>query len=659
MGYETLFVNIKAIDQFSGTFAKVKAQSATAGSGFAGMGRAGLVAAAAGVVLAGALVSCAKEAMAAEANIAKTESIIKTTGGTANVTSDDIGELAMKVRDYSGYTAGAVRSAANMMLTFRDVRNEVGAGNDIFDQAVEAAVDLSRMFNIDMTQASKQLGKALNDPIAGVTALKRMGVSLNATQKETVKNFMEQGNIMGAQKVILGEINKEVGDVAEAYGKTLAGKVEIARAKLVSMKVAVGNLVIANPLLTKSVDRVAGAFDNLSKAFNSLPIKYVKQFFDLLNKGPFGGKDSPGWMTKLNTHVVKPLISGVTHLIPVVGPLIGMWDSLGMAADKTSKKMKESAPDASPWRGIVGVMDKITASFDNGKRAAKEYSDAVKESLSSISGEVNTLEQALGEKGLIGVTNRSLKAMLQGFQSASPAVRDEAYKMMESILEAESRANPKIAEKAGEIMDNIKLKIEQLPAGEKTAKNMNDIIKAEIAAAGPISAEMQSIMDRLRGILLGTDFYPITAGIAKGIQQAFADNPARPVIYPPEVLFDIQAVVSGVTSGIQQAFNNNPVHPVVRNIHQGGAVQHQGGKVMHGGGMTDEVNTTLQKGEYVINRKAVKQVGVRTLNAINRGDVGGGGPTIVLQSTFSMASDSEMRRAAKKLNKYLALEGAR
>jgi hypothetical protein len=68
----------------------------------------------------------------------------------------------------------------------------------------------------DMSAASIQVGKALNDPIKGVTALQRVGVSFTASQKEQIATLVESGRTMDAQKIILGELTKEFGGAAEA-----------------------------------------------------------------------------------------------------------------------------------------------------------------------------------------------------------------------------------------------------------------------------------------------------------------------------------------------------------------------------------------------------------------------------------------------------------
>jgi hypothetical protein len=132
---------------------------------------------------------------------------------------------AGKIEKLTGLEAEQVQAAENLLLTFGNIRNELGEGNNIFDQATSIVADMSIVFGQDMSAAAVQLGKALNDPIKGITALSKIGVSFTAEQKKMIEGLVEAGDVMGAQKVILAELNREVGGAAEAFGETTAGKV--------------------------------------------------------------------------------------------------------------------------------------------------------------------------------------------------------------------------------------------------------------------------------------------------------------------------------------------------------------------------------------------------------------------------------------------------
>jgi hypothetical protein len=99
-----------------------------------------------------------------------------------------------------------------------------------------------------MDSAAVQLGKALNDPVLGVTALRRVGVMLTEAQEEQIKQFMEVGDVASAQKIILAELETEFGGLARAIGETSEGKLQILQNNLGNTQEAIGTGLL--PLLT-------------------------------------------------------------------------------------------------------------------------------------------------------------------------------------------------------------------------------------------------------------------------------------------------------------------------------------------------------------------------------------------------------------------------
>ncbi|KQY58311.1 hypothetical protein ASD11_01195 [Aeromicrobium sp. Root495] len=147
---------------------------------------------------------------------ALTTQTIKATGGAANVTASQVGNLAAAISNKSGMDDEAIQTGANLLLTFKNVRNEAGKGNKIFNQATQAATDLSAAGFGSVSSASVLMGKALNDPIKGISALGRSGVTFTEDQKKLIKGLVEQGNTLAAQKIILKEVRGQVGGAAEA-----------------------------------------------------------------------------------------------------------------------------------------------------------------------------------------------------------------------------------------------------------------------------------------------------------------------------------------------------------------------------------------------------------------------------------------------------------
>lgn len=192
------------------------------GKSTSNMGKVIAAGAAAGVAGLVALGVSAFEAAQESARIGReTERVIRTTGAAAWTSAKQVSELAGAISDKTGADDEAVQSGANLLLTFTNVQNVVGEGNDVFDQATELALDMSTALGTDMSGAAIQLGKALNDPIKGITALSKAGVSFTEQQKEQIKALVESGDVLGAQKIVLAELRKEFGGAAETAGTSL------------------------------------------------------------------------------------------------------------------------------------------------------------------------------------------------------------------------------------------------------------------------------------------------------------------------------------------------------------------------------------------------------------------------------------------------------
>ena len=182
-----------------------------------------------------------------------TEQLIKTTGGVAKVTAKDIAELATRTSNKTGIDDEQIQTGLNIILTFKKVRNEIGENNQIIDRAAAAAADLSTVMGTSMTGASMQLARALEDPERGVNSLRRSGVSFTKQQREQIKALVASGKQLEAQKLILTEVESQVGGTAAASIDPLE-----------KLKVITGNLKEAfGAGLFPVVGKFAESFGNL------------------------------------------------------------------------------------------------------------------------------------------------------------------------------------------------------------------------------------------------------------------------------------------------------------------------------------------------------------------------------------------------------------
>lgn len=195
--------------------------------------------------------------------IAQTEARLRSTGGAANVSAAEVAALASSLQDLSGKDAEAIQGAENLLLTFKSIRNE---GTDrIFDDTTRAALDLSVAFGMDLNSAALMVGKALEDPVRGITALRRAGVSFTQDQRDLIKSLVETGRQAEAQKLILKELESQVGGSAKAYGETLAGRMERAKNAMDDAKAS----IVAG--LAPALEDLSAFAVSASDAFQSLP----------------------------------------------------------------------------------------------------------------------------------------------------------------------------------------------------------------------------------------------------------------------------------------------------------------------------------------------------------------------------------------------------
>ena len=249
----------------------------------------------------------------AEDRLAQMDAVLKSTGGAAGMTKDQLIALADAQGKLTTFSKGANEETENLLLTFTSI------GKKVFPDALKTVNDMSQALGQDTKSSAIQLGKALNDPINGMTALKRVGVMFTDSQKEQIKTLQKSGDLMGAQKVILAELSKEFGGSAEAAGKTFGGQLAILKNQITG----VGTSIMSNvmPYLSGFVKIIT---DNMPKIKQTITdtINFIVPLFQTWMKligqivselFPNFGKQIDG--VKGKTNIFKDAISAVTGIL--------------------------------------------------------------------------------------------------------------------------------------------------------------------------------------------------------------------------------------------------------------------------------------------------------------------------------------------------------
>jgi hypothetical protein len=176
----------------------------------------------------------------AEVSAVRLGAVVRATGGAAGYNTEQLLQMAAGWQRLTGISDEAVQSAETVLLTFKNI------GHDIFPQALAASADLAAVMGTDLGSAARSLGMALEDPEQGMLRLRRAGVMLSESVKNTIKDLWEQGRTLEAQNILLAEIQKRVGGAAEALGGTFTASLNKVRVAFSDIKEEMGGFLAAS-----------------------------------------------------------------------------------------------------------------------------------------------------------------------------------------------------------------------------------------------------------------------------------------------------------------------------------------------------------------------------------------------------------------------------
>lgn len=240
------------------------------------------IAATAGIAgLTAASIASVKAFEESENAAAQLNAVLKSTKGVAGVTADEALKLATSLQRLTKFSDEEIVSAESLLLTFTNINKK------IFPETTKIVLDMSQALGQDLKSSAIQVGKALQDPILGVTALRRVGVNFSEKQQEVIKNLVNTGQAAKAQALILKELNAEFGGSAEAAGTTFSGKLKRLENSLNDVQEAFGKIIVE--AITPFVEKLANFVnsDRFQGWVEALPQKILELQNAIVNFGAF------------------------------------------------------------------------------------------------------------------------------------------------------------------------------------------------------------------------------------------------------------------------------------------------------------------------------------------------------------------------------------
>lgn len=298
---------VRNVKKVTGTIKEMDGAAKKAAAGLS-KGFAALAVAAVGVVAAIKSVSAAygflkdsikltNEQVKAETKLA---AVLKATGHAAGLSFTQMTDYAAALQKVTTFGDEATIGGMALLATFKNIRGGV------FERTTKAMLDMSTVMDQDLKSSAIQLGKALNDPVKGLAALSRVGVTFTAEQEAMVESMIEANDIIGAQNIILNELESQFGGAAEAMRTNFEGALQGVKNSFGDLREAIGELFTGNEFLVQTFNRLETELGNA--------IAYIQE--------------NQGVMRDFVKNGIIFLIKALNLGIKTVGFFVRAWDAL-------------------------------------------------------------------------------------------------------------------------------------------------------------------------------------------------------------------------------------------------------------------------------------------------------------------------------------------
>lgn len=447
------------------------------GAGLASLGPAGLAAASAIGLFTVGIGASLREAEEATRVYNRLSTVLRATGYAAGLTAEDIEAFSEAQEKATLATAEQIQEAATVLATFRSVAGPT------FTQTLKLAQDLSAVFGSDLRSATTQLGKALEDPVEGLSALRRVGVSFTQSQKDLIASLVESGQKAEAQQVILKALEKQVGGAAAGEATGLSGAVNRLTKNWLNLLEAVGKTEFFAGNALRGVDLLTRAVGGLETAAKGATID---QKIVALNRSIVQLEDD---IADFRSNGLTEQDPEIATRLPILKKLRGDLDALIAEAKAQAGAFSEGRDEADQGRRDAeresraeALANKLKAINEEIAKATTDPADkiaAVNEQLKQTKQQLNGLREADGSNAADvdaavaraeNLARRQIEAIEKPAREAAQRVTEQNQKVVEDL----SRQIGGLTDKRQQFIDS---QLARLPAtaDEDTKKRVREL----------------------------------------------------------------------------------------------------------------------------------------------------------------------------------------
>ena len=313
-----------------------------------------VTAALAGVSIGSAFRSFIQNTIDAQNEQAQLAAVLQSTGNAAGYSQQKLNEMAEAMAKASTFDSGEINVAQTRLLSY------TGVVGESFPRAMQNAIDMATRMGMSVSQAAETVGRALDIPSQGLTALTKQGFRFTDAQKELVKQLEETGKTAEAQAIIMGAMESSYKGAAAAAQDTLGGAIK-------NLQNAIKDTLTGDD---QSVNGLTEAINDLANEMNSPEMKagfgaimsglanvasYAVSAFSKLTTfgkvlgeviaGKIHGSDSPSGRLREEADALEKEAARLNSnkLVPLLGRAFGSGDKKALEALKKASALRQQA----------------------------------------------------------------------------------------------------------------------------------------------------------------------------------------------------------------------------------------------------------------------------------------------------------------------------
>ncbi len=211
----------------------------------------------------------------------------------------------------TGISNESFESAMSVMATFRNV------SGDTFKDSIMLAADMSQALGTDLQGSVIQLGKALNDPILGISALNRVGITFSKTQKEQIKKFIEANDLISAQAVMTKELTNQFGGQAVAQADSFGGAIGRLGEAWDDAKKGLGAYMFEHESFRNGLEDMILLVEHLTERLDAMWTRIALEMVSIPERWEQLGKTKFGkWMGEHFVDYLEPPVANDPRAVP-------------------------------------------------------------------------------------------------------------------------------------------------------------------------------------------------------------------------------------------------------------------------------------------------------------------------------------------------------